>query len=231
MQDSIADLVADPDLLIAECSDKERRVGAEPNQQTAVASRPASVHRHSAVLEVSADDVLPPVRRIRNNPGVNSRIIATDRPVDQHSPRSDPGNPAVSTQGTICVVDDDNSILISLKRLLEGEGYSVRTFTSAHESLEYIGRNAVPVVILDIWMDGMTGMELMAHLCARSPRTHIIFLTGHEDRAAEAVVTQAGAFAFFIKPVESSKFLAAVQKAVVDSLRMGLPTQESNDLK
>ena len=59
MQDSITDLVADPDSLIAECSDIELRVGAEPNQQTAVASRPAKIHRHSAVLEVFADDVPP----------------------------------------------------------------------------------------------------------------------------------------------------------------------------
>jgi two-component system response regulator HydG len=159
---------------------------------------------------------------------MNNRVIATESPVDRHSPPPGTGNPAVSTQATICVVDDDNSILISLKRLLEGEGYSVRTFASADESLEYVERNAVPLAILDIWMEGMTGMELMAHLCARSPRTHTIFVTGHEDRAAEATVMQAGAFAFFIKPFEPSKFLVAVQNAVVDSLRLSLPTEAVN---
>ena len=46
-------------------------------------------------------------------------------------------------------------------------------------------------------MENMTGMELLAHLCARSPETRAIFITGHEDHAAEALVMAAGAFAFF----------------------------------
>jgi FixJ family two-component response regulator len=62
-------------------------------------------------------------------------------------------------------------------------------------------------------MDNMTGMELLAHLCARSPKTRVIFITGHEDRAAEATVRQAGAFAFFIKPFDNKQFLAAVRDA------------------
>jgi FixJ family two-component response regulator len=60
----------------------------------------------------------------------------------------------------------------------------------------------------------MTGMELLAHLCARSPSTRIIFITAHEDHAAEATVMQAGAFAFFIKPFDNIAFLAAVRVAL-----------------
>ena len=62
-------------------------------------------------------------------------------------------------------------------------------------------------------MNNMTGMELLAHLCARSPKTRVIFITGHEDPAAEATVRQAGAFAFFIKPFDNKRFLAAVRDA------------------
>jgi len=78
--------------------------------------------------------------------------------------------------------------------------------------------NSVPLAILDIWMQEMTGMELLAHLCARSPQTHVIFITGHEDDAAEATVMQAGAFAFFIKPLDDAKFLAVVHRALGDPL-------------
>jgi FixJ family two-component response regulator len=63
-------------------------------------------------------------------------------------------------------------------------------------------------------MDRMTGMELLAHLCARSPSTRVIFVTGHEDHAAETTVMQAGAFAFFIKPLDNARFLGAVQRAL-----------------
>jgi FixJ family two-component response regulator len=62
-------------------------------------------------------------------------------------------------------------------------------------------------------MENMTGMELLAHLCARSPKTRVIFITAHEDYAAEATVRQAGAFAFFVKPFDNKRFLAAVRDA------------------
>ena len=62
-------------------------------------------------------------------------------------------------------------------------------------------------------MDRITGMELLAHLCARSPQARAIFITGREDTAARATVMQAGAFAFFIKPFDDTQFLQAVRRA------------------
>jgi FixJ family two-component response regulator len=62
-------------------------------------------------------------------------------------------------------------------------------------------------------MDNMTGMELLAHLCARSPNTRCTFITGREDHAAETTVRQAGAFAFFVKPFDNKRFLEAVQNS------------------
>ena len=110
-------------------------------------------------------------------------------------------------------MDDDSSVRKSLARLLESAGYRVNAFSQPEAFLEHIAHRFVPLAVLDIWMDGMTGMELLAHLCARSPKTRVIFITGHEDHAAEATVLQAGAFAFFIKPLDDKRFLAAVQRA------------------
>ena len=132
--------------------------------------------------------------------------------------RSGHDRPRVSSRRVICVVDDDPSVLKSVGRLLESEGFSVRTFAHPDESLKYMEENSVPLAILDIWMQEMTGMELLAHLCARSPQTHVIFITGHEDDAAQATVMQAGAFAFFIKPLDDRRFLAAVHRALGDPL-------------
>ena len=114
----------------------------------------------------------------------------------------------------ICLVDDDPSILKAVSRLLESAGFRVKAFGDAGPFLEYLGENRVRVAVLDIWMEHMTGMELLAHLCARSPATRIIFITGHEDRAAEATVKQAGAFGFLIKPFDDREFIGLIERAL-----------------
>jgi FixJ family two-component response regulator len=120
-----------------------------------------------------------------------------------------------TTSAEICyVVDDDPSVRKSITRLLELEGFKVRAFGDPEDFLNQMATNPVRLVVLDIWMQQMTGMEVLAHLCARWPGTRVIFITGHEDRAAEATVMQAGASGFFIKPLDNEKFIAAVQDAL-----------------
>ena len=120
-----------------------------------------------------------------------------------------------TTSAEICyVVDDDPSVRKSITRLLESEGVKVRAFGDPEDFLNEMATNPVRLVVLDIWMEQMTGMELLAHLCARSPETRVIFITGHEDRAAEATVMRAGAAGFFIKPLDNEKFIAAVRDAL-----------------
>ena len=120
-----------------------------------------------------------------------------------------------TTSEEICyIVDDDASMRKSISRLLELEGFKVRAFGDPEDFLNEMATNHVRLVVLDIWMERMTGMEVLAHLCARWPGTRVIFITGHEDRAAEATVMQAGASGFFIKPLDNEKFIAAVQDAL-----------------
>jgi FixJ family two-component response regulator len=114
----------------------------------------------------------------------------------------------------VCVVDDDSSVRKSIGNLLKADGLNVRAFGEPALFLEYLAANPVPVVVLDVWMDRMTGMELLAHLCARSPDTRAIFITGHEDPAAQATVTAAGAFAFLIKTFDGEDLLAEVRRAL-----------------
>ena len=135
------------------------------------------------------------------HPAKLGKSVATSRPDDTGSQ-------------VICVVDDDPSVLKSVSRLLQSAGFSVAAFSQAEACLDFVPGHTVPVAILDIWMEPMTGMELLAHLAARSPQTHVIFITGRDDPAAKATVMQAGAFAFFIKPFDDSTFLAAVHRAL-----------------
>jgi FixJ family two-component response regulator len=119
-----------------------------------------------------------------------------------------------SAEEVVYLVDDDPSVRKAISRLLESDGLSVRAFSEPAGFLNHIATNPVRLLVLDIWMDRMTGMELLAHLCARSPNTRVIFITAHQDRAAEATVMQAGAFAFFIKPFDDEQFLTTVHRAL-----------------
>jgi FixJ family two-component response regulator len=127
----------------------------------------------------------------------------------------------VSPVPAISLVDDDPSVRKSVSRLLDSAGFKVYTFSAPEAFLEHLATNFVPVAILDIWMESMTGMELLAHLCARSPATRAIFITGHEDQAARATVMQAGAFAFLIKPFDDEQFLSLVRRAFAGSIPEG----------
>jgi FixJ family two-component response regulator len=118
-----------------------------------------------------------------------------------------------SVSPVVCLVDDDASVRRSITRLLESSGFEVEAFSEPEAFLAHLATHSVPVAILDIWMNQMTGMVLLAHICARSPETRVIFITGHEDPAAKATVMPAGAFAFFIKPFDNTDFLTAVREA------------------
>ena len=132
-------------------------------------------------------------------------------------PVSTIGESTVPTGAVVCLVDDDASVRKSIGRLLDSAGFNAQSFGDPKEFLEHLEHNRVAVAVLDIWMETMTGMELLAHLCAKSPSTSVIFITAHQDNAAERTVMQAGAFAFFTKPLDDDKFLTAVRSALVAS--------------
>jgi two-component system response regulator ChvI len=142
------------------------------------------------------------------------QLVTTEYMSQTTETKLTPESPPIVSAEVCYLVDDDPSVRKSVSRLLESEGFNVRAFGEPEDFLNQMATNPVRLVVLDIWMESMTGMELLAHLCARSPGTRVIFITGHEDRGAEATVMQAGAFAFFIKPFDDKKFIAAVRAAL-----------------
>lgn len=73
------------------------------------------------------------------------------------------------------------------------------------------------LVVLDIWMEQMNGLEVQEQLRALSPSTRVIIITGRVDHAATHAALDAGAIAFFIKPFDGEEFLAAVRSALSSS--------------
>src|SRR5881398_1786859 len=114
----------------------------------------------------------------------------------------------------VCLVDDDPMVLRSTGLLLASDGFDVCRFNNGEDFIAYVASHDVPVVVLDIWMKGMNGLQVLARLCAISPQTHVIVITGHEDAAARITAMQIGTVAFFIKPFNDEEFLEAVHRAL-----------------
>ena len=98
--------------------------------------------------------------------------------------------------------------------LLASDGLAVRPFGDPEEFLVHASNQHVPVVVLDIWMKNVTGLEVLARLCAISPRTRVIVITARDDVAVRATAMAIGPVAFFIKPFNDEEFLAAVREAL-----------------
>ena len=121
---------------------------------------------------------------------------------------------AVPELQEVCLIDDDASVLKSMHYLLAAEGFNVRPFSKAEDFLTYAAANHPALVVTDIWMDKVTGLEVLARLCAISPQTRAIVITAREDLAARATVMAIGPAAFFMKPFDDEKFITAVRDAL-----------------
>jgi two-component system response regulator FixJ len=119
-----------------------------------------------------------------------------------------------SSSEIVCLVDDDPLVLRSASLLLASDGFGVRRFDKGKDFIAYVASRDVPLVVLDIWMEEMTGFEVLARLCAISPQTHVIVITGHEDTAARILAMQIGTVAFLIKPFNDEEFLEVVHRAL-----------------
>jgi FixJ family two-component response regulator len=126
----------------------------------------------------------------------------------------------------VCLVDDDPMVLRSIGRLLDSGGFAVQPFNKGADFIAHVATHNVPLVVLDLWMKEMTGLEVLARLCAISPKTNVIVITGHHDRAARVTAMQIGAVAFLIKPFNDEQLIEAVHRAlshVTDTSRLIKP--------
>lgn len=114
----------------------------------------------------------------------------------------------------VCLVDDDSAVLKSIGRLLASDGFSARSFDKPKDFLAHVQTNAVPVVVLDIWMGEMNGLDVQAQISSLSPGTRVIVITGRKDAKMKEAVLRAGAVAFFSKPFDDGEFLGAVRGAL-----------------
>ena len=114
---------------------------------------------------------------------------------------------------TVCLLDDDPSVLKATGRLLDSAGWQVKAFTDPDVFLRYAQNYRPRVVVIDMWMPRMHGLEVQRRLSEVSPATRVIVLTAKDDRVVRWKALAAGAAAFFIKPEHAEEFLAGVRLA------------------
>ncbi|AHG63998.1 response regulator transcription factor [Advenella mimigardefordensis] len=100
----------------------------------------------------------------------------------------------------VYIVDDDEAVRDSLRWLLEANGYQVVAFDSAEKFLEGYNPNVVSVLIADVRMPGMSGLELQETLVARKATIPVVFITGHGDVPMAVSTMKKGAVDFLEKP-------------------------------
>ena len=103
---------------------------------------------------------------------------------------------------SILVVDDDENIRMVLHQSLEKEGYHVSTAKNAEEALNTLQRSFFHVVITDIMMGEMSGVELLQHIKAMNSLMQIFVMTSHSTLPHVIQCMQGGAYDFFEKPLK-----------------------------
>jgi two-component system nitrogen regulation response regulator NtrX len=115
---------------------------------------------------------------------------------------------------SILIIDDEESILQTLEGILADEGYEVHSELSAVTALKKIDEMMPDLVILDIWMPDMNGIEALIRLKQDYPYIQVIMMSGHADVETAVKATRLGAYDFIEKPLSIEELLLAINNAL-----------------
>ena len=115
---------------------------------------------------------------------------------------------------SILVVDDESFVQDIVFRWLEREGYYCKTAGSGDEALAIMNNQKISLVISDIMMPGMSGIELLQQISNLYPDIAVIMLTGVDDRETATKAVELGAYGYLIKPLEKNEILINVTSSL-----------------
>lgn len=124
--------------------------------------------------------------------------------------------PSPSKGNFVCLLDDDSSVLKSMSRLLVSAGWPVQPFLDPHSFLTYAQNNQPRLLVLDMSMPLMHGLEVQERLRQVSHHTQVIVVTAMDDPGLRSRATGLGASRFFVKPVEEEELLSGVDLLMRD---------------
>jgi len=128
---------------------------------------------------------------------------------------------------SILIVDDESSIRQSLRGVLEDEGYKTSVAESGEACLEVLRKRRFDVVLLDVWLPGMDGLDTLEKIRETENAPEVIMISGHGTIETAVRATKLGAYDFLEKPLSVDKTLILLKNAI-DSKRLRL---ENRDLK
>jgi two-component system nitrogen regulation response regulator NtrX len=114
----------------------------------------------------------------------------------------------------ILVVDDEKNIRSSLEGILKDEGYRVRGAGTGEELLKQIAQAAPDLVVLDVWLPGMDGLQALEEVKRLHPELPVIMISGHSTVETAVKATKLGAYDFIEKPLSLEKTVLAVRNAL-----------------
>ena len=117
---------------------------------------------------------------------------------------------------TVYLVDDDSAVRDALGLLLLAKGYSVRSFESGEAFLASCQPEWEGCVILDVRMDGISGLAVFDQLRASNSELVVVFLSGHGDIEMAVQAVKQGAFDFLEKPCADTRLLQKIDDALAD---------------
>lgn len=111
----------------------------------------------------------------------------------------------------ILLVDDDASVRLVLSNMFESFGYRVSTEAGGEQAIASLARNTFDVVVTDLAMPDMDGLQLVQHISAQHPDTCAVIITGFTDQATFPEVYNAGAVDFIAKPINREELQARIE--------------------
>ena len=127
----------------------------------------------------------------------------------------------------VLVIDDEGGIRDALRQVLEYEGWQVRTASSGGEGITICHEFRPHVVLLDVKMAGLDGLETLTRLRDLDPPATVVMISGHGTIATAVAATQRGAFDFLEKPLDTDRLLVTLRNSLQQSALAG----ENRELK
>ncbi len=118
------------------------------------------------------------------------------------------------TRPSVLIVDDEEGVQTSIRGILEDAGFGSEAVSTGEEALDLLAQKPFPVVLLDVWLPGMDGLQVLARLRQASPETVVIMISGHGSIETAVRATKLGASDFVEKPLSLDKTLLAVRNAL-----------------
>jgi len=116
--------------------------------------------------------------------------------------------------GRILIVEDEGTLRESLKRVLSREGYVVDAVDSSESAIAVIAQKAFDLVVTDIILPGISGMELLKKCRQKNSTLIVIIITAYATIESAVEAIRAGAFEYLVKPIIHEELKAVIEKAL-----------------